>query len=126
MNQDSNPPLSSLLLPSFILHPSSFILLFGGPMPTLLVIDDESNVLFSVETGLRSDELDVITADTGRLGIDLVRSRRPDAVLLDVRLGDMNGLEVFEQIRQSDPRLPVILLAAYATTETAIEAMQCG
>ena len=39
-------------------------------MPTLLVIDDESNVLFSLETGLRSDELDVITADTGRRGIE--------------------------------------------------------
>jgi two-component system nitrogen regulation response regulator GlnG len=95
-------------------------------MPTLLVIDDESNVLFSLETGLRSDELDVLTADTGRRGIELARSQKPDAILLDVRLGDMTGLEVFEQIRQIDSRLPVIFLTAYATTETAIEAMKRG
>jgi two-component system nitrogen regulation response regulator GlnG len=95
-------------------------------MPTLLVIDDEPNVLYSLEKSLRSDTLTVATAQTGRQGIDLVRRQRPDAVLLDVRLGDMSGLDAFDQIRQIDPRLPVILISAYSTTETAIEAMKRG
>src|SRR5215213_2801443 len=95
-------------------------------MPTLLVIDDEPNVLFSLETSLRAEEYEVITAATGRQGIDLAGRERPDAVLLDVRLGDMSGLEVFEQVRRIDPRLPVILMTAYTTTETAIEATKRG
>ena len=94
-------------------------------MPTLLVIDDEPNVLFSLEASLR-DEYEVVTAATGRQGIDLARKTAPDAVLLDVRLGDMSGLEVFEQIRAIDPLLPVVLMTAYTTTQTAIEATKRG
>src|SRR5436305_301950 len=95
-------------------------------MPTLLVVDDEPNVLYSLEKALRSDALDVRTASTARQGLDLVRRRRPDVVLLDVRLADMGGLEAFDRIRAIDPGLPVILITAYATTETAIEAMKRG
>src|SRR5258708_7630442 len=94
-------------------------------MPTLLVIDDEPNVLFSLGASPR-DGYEVVPAATGRQGIDLARRRTPDAVLLDVRLGDMSGLEVFEQLRGIDPRLPVILMTAYTTTETAIEATKRG
>src|SRR5262249_57276904 len=84
------------------------------------------NVLYSLAKSLQSDTLEVHTAQTGREGIELVERRRPDAVILDVRLSDMSGLEVFDQIRQIDPRLPVIIITAFATTETAIEAMKRG
>jgi two-component system nitrogen regulation response regulator GlnG len=95
-------------------------------MPTLLVVDDEPNVLYSLEKSLRSDTLEVVTAGTGRQGIELVQSRPPDAVILDVRLPDMCGLDAFDAIRRLDLRLPVILITAYAATETAIEAMKRG
>ena len=95
-------------------------------MPSLLVVDDEPNVLYALEKGLRSDTLQVITAGTAKEGIELVQLRRPDAVILDVKLTDMSGLEAFDQIRQIDPRLPVLFITAYATTETAIEAMKRG
>jgi two-component system nitrogen regulation response regulator GlnG len=95
-------------------------------MPTLLVVDDEPNVLYSLAKGLRSDTLDVETAGTARQGIDLVRQRRPDAVILDVRLADMSGLEAFDHIRAIDPHLPVVVITAHATTETAIEATKRG
>jgi len=95
-------------------------------MPTLLVIDDEPNVIYSVQKGLRSSALDVIGATTARQGIDRVREQPPDAVILDVRLPDMSGLEAFDHIRAIDPRVPVIVITAYATTETAIEAMKRG
>ena len=49
-----------------------------------------------------------------------------DAVILDVRLSDMSGLEAFDRIRQFDARLPVIMITAFATTDTAIEAMKRG
>jgi two-component system nitrogen regulation response regulator GlnG len=95
-------------------------------MPRLLVIDDEPNVLYSLEKSLRSDALEVITASTGKEGIDLARRQRPDAVLLDVRLSDLSGLEVFDRLREIDPRLPILVITAYTTTDTAIEAMKRG
>jgi two-component system nitrogen regulation response regulator GlnG len=95
-------------------------------MPNLLVVDDEPNVLYSLEKSLQSDTLEVLTARTARQGIEMVQQRLPDAVLLDVRLADMSGLEAFDRIRQIDPRLPVIIITAFASTETAIEAMKRG
>jgi two-component system nitrogen regulation response regulator GlnG len=70
--------------------------------------------------------LDVAVALTGGQGLTLVREFRPDVVMLDVHLGDMSGMDVFDQIRQFDARLPVILITAYGATETAIEVMKRG
>ena len=95
-------------------------------MPRLLVVDDEPNVLYSVEKTLRSDAMEVVTARTGREAVERTRALAPDALVLDVRLADMSGLDVFDAVRQIDPRLPVILITAFATTETAIEAMKRG
>jgi two-component system nitrogen regulation response regulator GlnG len=94
--------------------------------PRLLIIDDEPNLRYSLEHSLGSESLEIITAATATQGIELVRSRLPDAVLLDVRLPDLPGLEAFDKIREIDPRLPVIIMTAYSTTDTAIEAMKRG
>jgi two-component system nitrogen regulation response regulator GlnG len=95
-------------------------------MPILVVVDDEPTVLYSIEKTLRSETLTVLTALTARQGLELIRQHRPDAVLLDVRLADQSGLEVFDLIRQIDPQVPVIIITAYGSTETAIEAMKRG
>src|SRR5580700_2176984 len=95
-------------------------------MPRLLVVDDEPTLLYSLAKTLRSDRLQVLTAETGQQGIEQVEQLKPDTVILDLRLGDMSGLDAFDAIRQLDPRLPVILVTAYSTTETAIEAMKRG
>jgi nitrogen regulation protein NR(I) len=95
-------------------------------MPSLLVVDDEQNVLYSLAKSLQSETLDVITASTGREGIERAERQRPDVVILDLRLSDMSGLDVFDRLRALDPRLPIVLITAFATTETAIEAMKRG
>jgi nitrogen regulation protein NR(I) len=95
-------------------------------MPRLLVIDDEPNLQYSLVKTLQSDALEVTTAATARLGIEAVRAQPPDAVILDVRLPDMSGLDAFDEIRRIDPRLPVIIITAFSTTETAIEATKRG
>ena len=95
-------------------------------MPTLLIVDDEPNVRYSLEKYLRSETLDVICAASGKEAIEKTRAQHPDAVVLDVRLPDMSGLEVFDRIRHIDPRLPVVIITAHATTEIAIEAMKRG
>lgn len=95
-------------------------------MPRLLVIDDEPNVLYSLQKSLASETLDVVTAKTGKEGIERLVNVLPDAVIVDVRLPDMSGLDAYDRIRQIDPRLPVIVITAFAKTETAIEAMRRG
>jgi nitrogen regulation protein NR(I) len=95
-------------------------------MATLLIVDDEPNVLYSLKKTLRCDTLEILTAGSANQGIALVEQHQPDAVILDVRLPDMSGLDAFERMRQIDPRLPVIIITAHATTETAIEAMKRG
>jgi nitrogen regulation protein NR(I) len=95
-------------------------------MPKLLVVDDEPNVSYSIEKAFKSETLDVIGAQTGRQAIELVKQIRPDVAILDIRLADMSGLEVFDRIREIDPRLPVIVMTGYGGTETAIEAMKRG
>ncbi|MCE9561584.1 MAG: sigma-54 dependent transcriptional regulator [Planctomycetes bacterium] len=95
-------------------------------MPKLLIIDDETNVLYSLQTGLETDDLSVVTAKTGKRGITLVPKENPDVVIVDVRLPDMSGLEVFDRIKEIAPKVPVIIITAFAATDTAIEAMKRG
>lgn len=95
-------------------------------MAKLLVVDDEPNIVFSISECLGSPALKVLTAATGKGALDKVRDERPDAVILDVCLPDISGLETYDRIRALDPRLPVIIMTAFAQPETAIEAMQRG
>src|SRR5205809_681309 len=95
-------------------------------MPKLLLVDDEPNVLYSLELGLAGEGPDIATARTGKEAIGRVRDDPPDAVILDVKLPDMSGLDVFDAIRAVDPRLPVVMITAFAATETAIEATKRG
>ena len=84
-------------------------------MPSLLVIDDEPNVLYSLERSLRSDTLEVLTANSAKQGIELVQQRRPDAVILDIRLADMSGLDAFDQIRQASVGNPAVSIRLLTT-----------
>lgn len=95
-------------------------------MPTLLVVDDEPNILYTLSETLASPDLEVLPAASAREGIEAVRTRRPDAVLLDVRLPDMTGLEALRRMRELEPRLPIVIMTAFTTTETAIEAIKQG
>jgi nitrogen regulation protein NR(I) len=95
-------------------------------MARLLVIDDEPNLQYSLVKSLSSETLEVATTGTARHGIEAVRRQVPDAVILDVRLPDMPGLEAFDEIRRIDSRLPVIIVTAFSTADTAIEAMKRG
>jgi two-component system nitrogen regulation response regulator GlnG len=95
-------------------------------MPKLLIVDDDQELLYSLERALRSDSLEIVTAPSASQGIEQVQVIRPAAVIMDVRLPDMSGLDAFLRIREIDSQLPVIIITANATTETAIEAMKRG
>jgi two-component system nitrogen regulation response regulator GlnG len=95
-------------------------------MSKLLLIDDEEDVRYSFQRIFDSPDIEVATAASGEEGLKVIPKFKPDLVLMDVRMGGMNGLETLRRIRQSDPRLLVILMTAYGTTQTTIEAMKLG
>ncbi len=96
------------------------------PMSKLLLIDDEEDVRYSIQRIFDSPEIELATAASGEEGLKAIPKFKPDLVLMDIRMGGMNGLETLRRIRQSDPKLLVILMTAYGTTQMAIEAMKLG
>jgi DNA-binding NtrC family response regulator len=92
----------------------------------LLVIDDDPSIHLIVRDVLAPLPIEVVCAASGEAGLKLCRERRPDVVLLDHYLPDTSGAEVFDGIRQLDPRLPVIWITASSASETAIEATRLG
>ncbi len=95
-------------------------------MSTILIIDDDDQLRKSFERLLMEEGYSVKSAPSGELGLDLVTETVPDLVILDMRLPGMNGLETFHAIHKIEPKLPVIIMTAYGTTETAIEATKMG
>src|SRR6267154_378479 len=95
-------------------------------MSKLLLIDDEADVQYSFQRIFASPEIELTTASSGEEGLKLVPKLKPDLVIMDVRMGGMTGLETLRRIRQIDSKLLVILMTAYGTTQTAIEAMKFG
>src|ERR1041385_2198272 len=95
-------------------------------MDLLLLIDDEADVQYSFRRIFDSPEIELSTASSGEEGLKLIAKIRPDLVIMDVRMGGMNGLDTLRRIRQVDAKLPVIMMTAYGTTQTAIEAMKLG
>src|SRR6516225_4307397 len=95
-------------------------------MSKLLLIDDEEDVRYSFQRIFDSPEIELATASSGEEGLKAIPKFKPDLVLMDVRMGGMNGLETLRRIRASNPKQLVILMTAYGTTQTAIEAMKLG
>jgi two-component system nitrogen regulation response regulator GlnG len=95
-------------------------------MSKLLLIDDEEDVRYSLQRTLAADGIELATAASGEEGLKVIPKFKPDLVLMDVRMTGMTGLETLRKIRANDPKLLVILMTAYGTTQTAIEAMKLG
>src|SRR5687767_7091505 len=95
-------------------------------MDKLLLVDDEADVQYSFRRIFDSPEIDLTTASSGEEGLKIIPKVKPDLVIMDVRMGGMNGLETLRRLRQVDAKVPVIMMTAYGTTQTAIEAMKLG
>ena len=95
------------------------------PNATILVVDDEALIRWSLTERLKADGYDVIEADTGKAALDKL-NQGVDLVLLDYKLPDTDGVSVLRKIKEYDPEILVILLTAYASIETAVEAMKLG
>src|ERR1039458_9839051 len=99
----------------------------GEPMSKLLLIDDDRDVHYAFQRNFLAPEIELTTASSGEEALRVIPKLKPDLVILDNRMGTgMTGLETLRRIRQSDSKLLVILMTAYGTTQTAIEAMKLG
>lgn len=95
-------------------------------MPSLLVIDDDAIIRHRLQQDLKKIANSIFVAETAAEGLAAVREHKPDAVILDVMLPDMSGLETFRKIREFNAQLPVIFVTTNGESETAIEAMTLG
>src|SRR5262245_31658500 len=93
---------------------------------SILVIDDEEIIREALEALLSSEGYRVIAVPTGQAGVDVAGSRPVDAVLLDLMLPDRNGIEILEEIRRIDDELPVIMITAFGTIDSAVAATKQG
>ncbi len=94
--------------------------------PHILVVDDELSMREVLEMMLTKEGYQVTCAENGRNAIGLLEKNQYDLMLCDIRLGDISGLDVLHASKKYNPDTVVILISAYATTETAVEAMNAG
>lgn len=95
-------------------------------MGHILIVDDDPQLRQSFEKLLTAEGHRVRTAATGEAALEMVKAAAPDLVIMDVRLPGKSGLETFRAMHEAEPKLPVIIMTAYGTTETAIEATKLG
>ena len=93
---------------------------------TVLVIDDEPVLQDVLGSLLKSDGFDYLQATTAAAGRRVLREEEIDVVLLDLMLPDRSGLELLPEIKAFDPHLPVVVITAYSSVESAIDAMRAG
>ncbi|HWA11431.1 MAG TPA: sigma-54 dependent transcriptional regulator [Opitutaceae bacterium] len=94
--------------------------------PAILVIDDDAEIRYSLTRVLSSRKYHVTEAASGEAGIAQVKKEPPDLIFLDIRMGGMSGIETLQHIRSVNPKQLVVLMTAFGTAQTAIEAMKYG
>jgi two-component system response regulator PilR (NtrC family) len=97
-----------------------------GAVPRILVVDDEASMRDMLRIVLRRDGYDVLLAENGRTAIDLLRRERVDLLLSDIRMSDVSGVDVLKAAKELNRDIVAFLMTAFASTETAVEAMRLG
>ncbi|UCD25712.1 MAG: sigma-54-dependent Fis family transcriptional regulator [Gemmatimonadota bacterium] len=94
--------------------------------PSILIIDDESSILDTLGILLKNSGFEVETAQGGRAGLEALKSSGPDIVLTDIRMPQVTGIDILETAREIDSEMPVILMTAQASLQSAIQAVNQG
>jgi two-component system response regulator HydG len=95
-------------------------------LPSVLVVDDETGILDSLNILLRNEGFTPHLAHGGKAGLERIAEMSPDIVLTDIRMPNVSGVEILAAARQSDPDVPVILMTAQATLQSAMQAVNEG
>jgi two-component system response regulator PilR (NtrC family) len=97
-----------------------------GTLPRILVVDDESSLRDMLRIVLRRDGYDVLLAENGRAAVDVLKRERVDLLLSDIRMSDLSGVEVLKNAKEINRDIIAFMMTAFASTETAVEAMRLG
>lgn len=95
-------------------------------MKTVLVVDDKDTLRDSVGFTLQRAGFAIISASSGREALQTIAKKRPDAVVTDLKMPGMTGVELIEKVREIDDVMPIVLMTAFGTIETAVRAMKAG
>jgi len=95
-------------------------------MPTILIIEDEAKMRRLLELNLGEDGFGTFSAGDAEAGLKLLRENTVDLVLTDLKLPGMNGLEFLQAVKRHNAALPVVVMTAFGSVETAVEAMKAG
>ena len=95
-------------------------------MKKVLLIDDDRNILTTLQIHLEDTGKEVLAAETGKKGLELFQQEKPEIVLLDLKLPDIDGLKVLDEIVRSEIKAYVVIITAYATIDTAVQAIKMG
>ena len=95
-------------------------------MPTILIVEDEAKMRRLLELNLEEDGFRTLSAGDAEAGVKLLRENTVDLVVTDLKLPGMNGLEFLQAIKRQNLALPVVVMTAFGTVETAVEAMKAG
>ncbi len=95
-------------------------------METILIVDDEKNYLTILSAVLDDEGFEVLTALSGQEALEIQKTSDLDLVLTDMKMPEMDGIELLENIKALDPDLPVVVMTAHGTVDKAVEAMQKG
>ena len=95
-------------------------------IPPLLVVDDEKNMRLTLETVLRDEGYDVLLADSAESALKRLGEDEVFLVISDARLGGMSGYEFLKEVAKHHPKVPVLIITAYATPKLAVEAIKNG
>ncbi len=96
------------------------------PAAKIIIVDDEPHIRFFLEKVLRNDGHQVVSAASGEEALSKIAADEFDLALLDLRLGNISGMEVLNEIRRRSPDTAIIVLTGYASLETAVEALRQG
>jgi len=94
--------------------------------PKILVVDDERSHRQMIEAVLAAEGYEIAQADNGQAAIDAVAEKFYDLVIMDIRMPQLGGIEALKQIKAISPGIPIIIMTAYASVGTAVEALKSG
>jgi two-component system NtrC family response regulator len=95
-------------------------------METVLIVDDEKNYTLILSAVLQEEGYETLTANSGPKALDMLNAADIDLVITDMKMPEMDGIELLESMKKGHPDIPIIVMTAFGTIEKAVEAMQKG
>src|SRR2546422_9488200 len=96
------------------------------PAEKILVVDDEQSMTQFLSIVLRKEGCQVTTVNNGREALEKARAENFDVVITDIKMPGMDGIQLLQGIKKHDPSLPVVIMTAYASQQSAIDAVNLG